>query len=142
MSWIIWEGLFTDLDCNHHKSILDFLPDLDKAIVLYGDPNMSVRTARRIFKNARGLEIFELWSMTFPWTEMPRAEEHYRWTDIYIEGYRNAMLSQIFHVELSYYILRRFSKGMDIDDSSQCQYFQVGMKVISLSFLLLITEEN
>jgi hypothetical protein len=73
--------------------------------------NMSV--GKKIFKNQRGeisLNVYDLLGQN--------ANVRRDVTDIYIEDVETNVLSRYFMLTLSYN-LRRFSKGMDIDDYNE-----------------------
>lgn len=107
LSWIIWEGLVYRVDLNHQiNSGLSAGFDNDFLLM-----NMSI--GKKIFKNQRGeiaLNVYDLLKQN--------ANVRRNITDIYIEDSQTNVLSRYFMITFSYN-LRRFSKGMDLDDYNQ-----------------------
>jgi hypothetical protein len=107
LSWIIWEGLIYRLDLNHQiNSGLSAGFDNDFLLM-----NMSI--GKKIFKNQRGeisLNVYDLLGQN--------ANVRRNITDIYIEDTQTNVLSRYFMLSFSYN-LRRFSKGMDMDDYNE-----------------------
>jgi hypothetical protein len=107
LSWIIWEGLIYRLDLNHQVNS-GLSAGFDNNFLLM---NMSV--GKKIFKNQRGeisLNVYDLLGQN--------ANVRRDVTDIYIEDTETNVLSRYFMLSFSYN-LRRFSKGMDIDDYNE-----------------------
>jgi hypothetical protein len=107
LSWIIWEGLIYRLDLNHQiNSGLSAGFDNDFLLM-----NMSI--GKKIFKNQRGeisLNVYDLLGQN--------ANVRRNITDIYIEDTQTNVLSRYFMLSFSYN-LRRFSKGMDMEDYNE-----------------------
>ncbi|MFT4859461.1 MAG: hypothetical protein ACI9ZX_001930 [Algoriphagus sp.] len=107
LSWIIWEGLIYRLDLNHQVNT-GLSAGFDNNFLLM---NMSV--GKKIFKNQRGeisLNVYDLLGQN--------ANVRRNVTDIYIEDVETNVLSRYFMLSFSYN-LRRFSKGMDMDDYNE-----------------------
>ncbi len=107
LSWIIWEGLIYRLDLNHQVNT-GLSAGFDNNFLLM---NMSV--GKKIFKNQRGeisLNVYDLLGQN--------ANVRRNVTDIYIEDTQTNVLSRYFMLSFSYN-LRRFSKGMDMDDYNE-----------------------
>jgi hypothetical protein len=107
LSWIIWEGLIYRLDLNHQVNS-GLSAGFDNNFLLM---NMSV--GKKIFKNQRAeisLNVYDLLGQN--------ANVRRDVTDIYIEDTETNVLSRYFMLSFSYN-LRRFSKGMDIDDYNE-----------------------
>jgi len=107
LSWIIWEGLIYRLDLNHQVNT-GLSAGFDNNFLLM---NMSV--GKKIFKNQRGeisLNVYDLLGQN--------ANVRRNVTDIYIEDVETNVLSRYFMLTFSYN-LRRFSKGMDMDDYNE-----------------------
>jgi hypothetical protein len=107
LSWIIWEGLIYRLDLNHQVNS-GLSAGFDNNFLLM---NMSV--GKKIFKNQRceiSLNVYDLLGQN--------ANVRRDVTDIYIEDTETNVLSRYFMLSFSYN-LRRFSKGMDIDDYNE-----------------------
>lgn len=107
LSWIIWEGLIYRLDLNHQVNS-GLSAGFDNNFLLM---NMSV--GKKIFKNQRAeisLNVYDLLGQN--------ANVRRDVTDIYIEDAETNVLSRYFMLSFSYN-LRRFSKGMDIDDYNE-----------------------
>ena len=107
LSWIIWEGLIYRLDLNHQVNT-GLSAGFDNNFLLM---NMSV--GKKIFKNQRGeisLNVYDLLGQN--------ANVRRNVTDIYTEDVETNVLSRYFMLSFSYN-LRRFSKGMDMDDYNE-----------------------
>jgi len=107
LSWIIWEGLVYRIDLNHQINS-GLSEGFDNDFLLM---NMSI--GKKIFKNQRGeisLNVYDLLGQN--------ANVRRNITDIYIEDVQTNVLSRYFMVSFSYN-LRRFSKGMDVDDYNE-----------------------
>jgi hypothetical protein len=107
LSWIIWEGLIYRLDLNHQINS-GLSAGFDNEFLLM---NMSI--GKKIFKNQRGeiaLNVYDLLGQN--------ANVRRNVTDIYIEDRENNVLSRYLMLTFSYN-LRRFSKGMDLEDYNE-----------------------
>ncbi|TFV94249.1 TonB-dependent receptor [Algoriphagus kandeliae] len=106
-NWIIWEGFVYRLDLNHQvNSGLSAGFDTNFTLV-----NMSL--GKKIFANQRGeisLNVYDLF----------RQNNNIRRniTDTFIEDVQTNVLQRYFMLTFSYNI-RRFSKGMDMDDYNE-----------------------
>ena len=107
LSWIIWEGLIYRVDLNHQiNNGLSAGFDTDFLLM-----NMSI--GKKIFKNQRGeiaVNVYDLLGQN--------ANVRRNITDIAIEDVQSNVLSRYFMLTFSYN-LRRFSKGMDVDDYNE-----------------------
>ncbi|MBN3583248.1 TonB-dependent receptor [Algoriphagus aestuarii] len=103
-SWIIWEGFVYRLDLNHQINS-GLSEGFDNNFLLM---NMSV--GKKVFNNQRGEISLNVYDLLGQNTSVRRNV-----TDVYIEDVQNNVLQRYFMLTFSFN-LRRFSKGMDMDD--------------------------
>jgi hypothetical protein len=103
-SWIIWEGFVYRLDLNHQINS-GLSEGFDNNFLLM---NMSV--GKKVFKNQRGEISLNVYDLLGQNTSVRRNV-----TDVYIEDIQNNVLQRYFMLTFSFNI-RRFSKGMDMED--------------------------
>jgi len=103
-SWIIWEGFIYRLDLNHQINS-GLSEGFDNNFLL-----MNMSLGKKVFKNQRGEVSLNVYDLLGQNTSVRRNV-----TDVYIEDIQNNVLQRYFMLTFSFNI-RRFSKGMDLDD--------------------------
>ncbi|WP_296705778.1 outer membrane beta-barrel protein, partial [Algoriphagus sp.] len=103
-SWIIWEGFIYRLDLNHQINS-GLSEGFDNNFLL-----MNMSLGKKVFKNQRGEISLNVYDLLGQNTSVRRNV-----TDVYIEDIQNNVLQRYFMLTFSFNI-RRFSKGMDMDD--------------------------
>ncbi len=106
-NWIIWEGIVYRLDLNHQINS-GLSEGFDTSFTLV---NMSI--GKKIFKNQRGEISMNVYDLLAQNNNVRR-----NITETFIEDTQTNVLQRYFMLTLSYN-LRRFSKGMDMDDYNE-----------------------
>ena len=103
-SWIIWEGFVYRLDLNHQINS-GLSEGFDNNFLL-----MNMSLGKKVFNNQRGEISLNVYDLLGQNTSVRRNV-----TDVYIEDVQNNVLQRYFMLTFSFN-LRRFSKGMDMND--------------------------
>ena len=103
-SWIIWEGFVYRLDLNHQINS-GLSEGFDNNFLL-----MNMSLGKKVFNNQRGEISLNIYDLLGQNTSVRRNV-----TDVYIEDIQNNVLQRYFMLTFSFN-LRRFSKGMDMND--------------------------
>ena len=103
-SWIIWEGFVYRLDLNHQINS-GLSEGFDNNFLL-----MNMSLGKKVFNNQRGEISLNVYDLLGQNTSVRRNV-----TDVYIEDIQNNVLQRYFMLTFSFN-LRRFSKGMDMND--------------------------
>ncbi|MBN7817426.1 outer membrane beta-barrel protein [Algoriphagus pacificus] len=106
-SWIIWEGFIYRLDLNHQINS-GLSAGFDNNFLL-----MNMSLGKKIFNNQRGEISLNVYDLLGQNTSVRRNV-----TDVYIEDVQNNVLQRYFMLTFSFN-LRRFSKGMDMNDYNE-----------------------
>ncbi|EAZ79570.1 outer membrane beta-barrel protein [Algoriphagus machipongonensis] len=106
-SWIIWEGFVYRMDLNHQINS-GLSEGFDNNFLLM---NMSI--GKKVFANQRGEISLNVYDLLGQNTSVRRNV-----TDVYIEDVQNNVLQRYFMLTFTFNI-RRFSKGMDMQDYNE-----------------------